>query len=174
VTKDITPESMKTQTMALGAMDLNKSLISNGIPKDEAIIITKDCLTGSGYHAVKPVAKPRSISIEIYNFRKNDSALKLKEANLKIQTSKVNQAKASLNTKLNVLKEEIIKLNGYDHVLFRESEMKKAKAITKAIEVTGLMGCNYIALGYENMEGVTRGDAMKILNLIYSEYANLN
>ncbi|MBN1905387.1 MAG: hypothetical protein JW927_09840 [Deltaproteobacteria bacterium] len=174
VTKDITPEPMKTQTMALGAMDLNKSLISNGITKDEAGIITKDCLTGSGYQAVKQVAKPRSISIEIYNFRKNDSASKLKEANLKIQESIVKQAKASLNTRLNIIKEEVIKLDGYDHVLLRESEMKKAKAITKSTEVTGLMGCNYISLRYENMEGVTRGDAMKILNLIYSEYMKLN
>jgi len=174
VTMDTTPESMKTQTMALGAMDLNKSLILNGITRDEAGLITKDCLTGSGYHAVKPVAKPRSISIEIYNFRKNDSALKLKEANLKIQESKVNQAKASLNTKLNIIKEEAIKLDGYDHILFRESEMKKAKAITKSIEVTGLMGCNYISLRYENMEEITRGDAMKVLNLIYSEYIKLN
>lgn len=174
VTKKITPESMKAQTMTIGAMELNQSLILNGFSRDEASSISNNCITGSNYYAVKPVAKPRSISIEIYNFIKKDTASKLKEANIKIQESKANQAKASLNTKLNVLKEEVIKLDGYDHVMFRETEMKKARAVTKSIDVTGIMGCNYISLRYENMDEIKRDDAMKVLNLIYSEYMKLN
>jgi len=173
VTKGIAPENMQIQTTALGAMDLRKSLISNGITQDEASEIAVACVTGSGYQAVKPVVKPRVISIQIYKFKDSETVKRLNDAKLKIHESVMNQAKASLNTSIKIIKEEELNIEGYDLIRFRQMELDKVGSITKSIDVTGLMNSNYISIEYVNMEDKTQDDAIKLLNMINIEYKKM-
>jgi hypothetical protein len=173
VTKGIAPENMQIQTMALGAMDLRKSLISSGITQDEASKIAIACITGSGYQAVKPVVKPKIISIQIFKFKDSDSVKKLDDVTQKIHESLINQAKASLNMSLKVIKEEELKIEGYDLIRFRQMELDKVGSITKSIEVTGLLNSNYVSIEYVNMEDKTQDDAIKLLNMINIEYKKM-
>jgi hypothetical protein len=164
---------MRIQTTALGAMDLRKSLISNGITQDEASEIAVACITGSGYKAIKPVEKPGLFLYRYINLETMIVYKKLYATRLKIYESVMNQAKASLNTSIKIIKEEEINIEGYDLIRFKQMELDKVGAITKITEVTGLMNSNYISVEYVNMEDKTEDDAIKLLNMIKIEYKKM-
>ncbi len=174
IADNIAPDDMQTQTMGVGAMDLTSSLVLNGITQDEAFDIAKECIKGARFQATRPVAKPVSISLEIFDFKEAISAERLDETNRRIHESVINQIKASLNRSLDIIKEETLDLEGFNNVVFRHAVLKKVRTVTESVEAAGLMGSCYVSLKYENMEGITLDNAMKVLNMIHSEYSNLN
>ncbi len=171
--RDIPVENMQCQTMAVGAMDIEKSLVSSGLPQDEASAVAKGCLSGSSYSAVKQVVKPKELNIQIYRFRDGEALAKYHDANKKIYESVLNIAKASLNTTIDIIREDELNLDGYSNVLLRQLEVNRMGSITKSFEITGFLNSSYVSVEYVNMEDITEDDAVKILNTICTEYKKM-
>jgi len=145
-------EGMHTQSAALGTMALSSMLIADGIPEKEANAVANNCLSGAAVVAVKQTLKPKMMTVIALNFASRESAVKLLELSKKTDQSTEAQFNAKLNSSYTVVKEEELKLDGFDSVRYRHVEKKVNDVITTELTAEGLADTLYVAVAFINMQ----------------------
>ena len=143
---------MQTQSIALGTMTLSAMLIADGITENEANAVANDCLSGAALSAAKQTLKPKGMTILVLNFASRESAVKFIELSKKSDQSTEAQFNAKLNSSYSVVKEEELKLEGFDSVRYRHVEKKVNEAVTTELTAEGLTDTLYIAVAFRNMQ----------------------
>jgi len=167
--KELPIAEMRSQSIDIGSMVLQALIVSQGIPEKETVAMADNCLDGIVFSAVKQTLKPEKVSILIINFKDGETATKFDEMGEKITKSEIAQFTARLNTSYKLVKEENIKLDGFNFVRYRHSERKIDEDVTTDISVVGTIGNIYVEMGFKNMSGLAESDVLKFMGLISTD-----
>jgi hypothetical protein len=162
-------KEMRSQKIDIGSMVLHALIVSQGISEKEAVALSDNCLDGIVFSAAKQALKPSSVSIIIVNFKNRETAIAFDEMGKKVFQSETAQFKARLNTTFKILKEENLKLNGFDFIRFRHSERKVDEEITPDITAVGIHENVYVEMSFKNLPDLTGNDVLKFMGLINNE-----
>jgi hypothetical protein len=161
---------MQTQSTALGTMNLSAMLIANGISEKEANAVANDCLSGAAVIGTKQTLKPKVMTVIAMNFASKESAHKFLELSKKTDQSEEAQFNAKLNSSYTVVKEEELKLEGFDSVRYRIVGKKVNDVTIMEVGIEGLSGPFYVALACTNMQSeITEEKIFEILTSMSKE-----
>ena len=166
-------EGMRSQELAIGSMILRTILISEGVPENDASAVSDNCLNGTLFLAIKQLVKPSEVTVAILNFSSGEAVSRFVELEDKIEKSEMAQINAKLNASYNLVKEEVMKLDGFDFVKYRHSEKKIDEDVTTKLLSIGIIENMYVEVGFENVEEVTEDDVLNIMGLINTEQLKL-
>jgi hypothetical protein len=173
VAGELPTEGMRSQELAIGSMILRTMLIAEGVPENEASAVADNCLNGALFLAIKQLLKPSEVTVAILNFSDGEAVSKFVELEDKIQKLVMAQLNAKLNASYNLVKEEVLKLDGFDFVKYRHSEKKIDEDVTTKLLSIGIIENMYVEVGFENVEEVTEDDVLRIMSLINTEQMKL-
>lgn len=143
---------MQSQSVPLGPMNLGAVLASQGIPEKEANSAAADCINGAAITAVKQTSKPCMVVATVLNFTNSNAAANYLGLIRKIEESTKDQLGAMLNASYSVVKEDDLKLDGFDTVRYQHVETKIDENITKQLSADGIINNLYVAIAFVNPE----------------------
>jgi hypothetical protein len=152
VAKKLPAEGMQSQSNQLGAMNLTAILVSQGISEKEANTIASECLNGAAFTAAKQTSKQVVIIATILNFTTSEGAANYVSLMKEIEKSQREQAKAMLNVKMNIVKDETVKVDGFDSARYQQVETKVDDQVTTVFSLDGTTGSFYVAMVFINPE----------------------
>ncbi len=174
VAEQLPVDGMGKQSLDIGGMVLRTMLVSKGIPENEVAPIADNCIGGAVFIAAKQAVQTRKgISMLIVNFNSGETVSRFDEISQKIEKSDVAQINARLNASYKIIKEEDLKLEGFNAARCKQSETKIDDKVTTKLGSTAIIGNMYIEVGFENMEDLTEKDMVDILNRIYTEQSKM-
>jgi len=174
VAKKLPTKGMQSQSGQLSSMNLSAVLVSQGIPEKEANSVAGDCLNGAAFTAAKQTSKQIVVVATVLDFNTSKAAADYAGLMNKIEKSSRDQVNAMLNAKLNIVKDEALKLDGFDSVRYQHVETKVDEQITTQFSVDGMIGKFYVALAFINPENIpTEKSISDILTYINKERLNM-
>lgn len=151
------------------ALDINSEtlkalLLSNGIFEKESAEILDNCVDGIASSGFKQASKSIEIQMLVVKFKTNETAIEFKRL-----AEKNNQSQIAKFTSYKVIKEETLKMDGFDFIIYRHDERKKGDELTTEIEAVGLIGNTYVEIGFRNTDELTENDILKLMRIISAE-----
>jgi len=167
-------EGMQSQSGQLGSMSLSLALVSQGIPEKEANVVAGDCINGAVFTAIKQTSKQVIVTATLLNFTTSEAAANFVGLMKKIEKSSRDQLNAKLNTKLTIVKDEAIKLEGFASARYQHLETKVDDKVTTQLELDGMIGNFYVAVAFINPENEQNEKSLSdILTYINKERINM-
>jgi len=174
VAKKLPTEGMQSQSGQMNSMMLSAGLVSQGIPEKEANSVAGECLNGAAFTAVKQTSKQIIVIATVLNFTTSEAAANYVGLSKKIEKSSRDQINAMLNAKLNIVKDEAIKLDGFDSARYQQLETKVDDQVTNTFSADGTIGNFYVSIAYINPEKEqTEKSISDILTYINKERLNM-
>ena len=168
IAKFLPNQDMQLQIKNADSMYLKINLIANGISERHANAIAKDCIGGAMIIAKDPSSK--RIMVTAQNFLNSKSAIKRLELGNKMKQIVETRFKKQPNASYTVLKEEELKLEGFDSVYYRHVEGKVNNVTTIIFMVEGLIDTLYVDMSFINMRReITENRIAEILTLLSKE-----
>jgi len=152
VAQKLPTDGMQSQSSQLGPMNLTSILVSQGIPEEEANSVAGECLSGASFTAARQTQKAIMVVATFINFTTCEAVANYVSLMKKIEKSQRDQAGAMLNVKLNIVKDEAIRLEGFDSARFQQVQTKVDDQLTTVFSVEGTIGNQYAAVVFINPE----------------------
>lgn len=162
-------QGMQSQTKTITTVDLRTLLTSQGLKREEAVLIADNCLNGVMHLALKQAVTPSIISVMLLEFKDMNTAALYDDFMMEIQESQKAKITAGLNTSYNLVKEEELKKEDFDLVRFMHVDTVVDDKTTTTMSIVGMAGGFYMGIDYVNISDATQRDLLNVLNMICDE-----
>jgi hypothetical protein len=152
VAKKLPTDGMQSQSGQMNSMNLSAVLVSQGIPENEANGVAGECRNGAAFTAVKQTSKQVIVVATVLDFTTGDAAANYVGLIKKIDKSQRDQVNAMLNAKVKIVKDDAVKLNGFDSARYQQVETKMDDQVTTVFSIDGTIGGFYVAVAFINPE----------------------
>jgi hypothetical protein len=152
VAKTLPTSGMQSQSAQLNSMILSAGFVSQGIPEKEANSVAGECLSGAAFSAGKQTTKQIITMATVLNFTTSEAVANYAGLSKKVEKSLIAQVNAMPNAKYNTVKDEPIKLEGFDSVRYQQVEVKVDDQVTKTFGADGMIGNFYFSIAFTNPE----------------------